>query len=197
MRPAALFQRAKTPTRLTKTCPMTTSVPSAVTADAHTLSDPVEIAVRLGVALALGLVLGLERELRGKEAGLKTMSLVSLGSAGFMLAGLQLAASTNPSGDPTRLISGLAAAIGFLGAGVIMQVRTGESPRDHNIRGLTTAATVFVAAAVGASSGAGLYWTAGLLTVGAAAVLVIIRQAEKPVRDEAAERKKDNDDHDG
>lgn len=159
--------------------------------------DPLQTALRLGVALLLGLLLGLEREYRGKEAGLKTMALVSLGSAAFVLAGLQLLARSGQPGDATRLIAGLATAIGFLGAGVILRRHkiNPDRPHAYHVQGLTTAANIFVGCAVGSAAGAGLFWTAGLTTFFAAVVLIVGPQAERPVRKKSEWPNHDKPDH--
>ena len=107
-----------------------------------------DFVVRVGVALILGSLIGAEREWRNKLAGLKTNALVCVGSALFTCIGFYAGAASEYA-DPTRIAAQIASGIGFLGAGVIM--------RDGmNIRGLTTAATVWCAAAVGTMAGAGL-----------------------------------------
>jgi putative Mg2+ transporter-C (MgtC) family protein len=119
---------------------------------------------RLTLAAALGGVIGFERELREREAGLRTHMLVCLGSAlftivsaygfhEFLVAGGQIVRA-----DPTRIAAQIVTGIGFLGAGAI--IRQGVS-----VRGLTTAATLWVAAAIGMAAGAGYYPGAVLGTV--------------------------------
>lgn len=111
---------------------------------AITLAD---FSMRVGLALVLGSLIGAEREWRQKLAGLKTNALVCVGSALFTCIGYQIAASSQT--DPTRIVGQIASGIGFLGAGAIL--------RDGmNIRGLTTAATVWCAAAIGSMAGAGM-----------------------------------------
>lgn len=111
---------------------------------AMTLSD---FAIRVGLALLLGSMIGAEREWRHKLAGLKTNALVCVGSALFTCIGYQ--AAVNGQVDPTRIAGQIASGIGFLGAGAIL--------RDGlTIRGLTTAATVWCAAAIGSMAGAGM-----------------------------------------
>ena len=105
-----------------------------------------EFSMRVGLALLLGALIGAEREWRHKLAGLKTNALVCVGSALFTCIGYQQIAGQI---DPTRIVGQIASGIGFLGAGAIL--------RDGlNIRGLTTAATVWCAAAVGTMAGAGM-----------------------------------------
>ena len=109
-----------------------------------------EILARLGISTLLGLLIGWERESAKKPAGLRTHALVSLGSCMFMLI-----ATEGPrvwgltTVDPTRLAQGVATGVGFLGAGAIIQ-------SGVNVHGLTTAATIWVVCAAGASVGAGM-----------------------------------------
>jgi putative Mg2+ transporter-C (MgtC) family protein len=115
-----------------------------------------EVALRLALAAVLGGAVGLERELREREAGLRTHLLVSVGAAVFTLVsayGFRDFDYGNRQGitlDPTRIAAQIVTGIGFLGAGAI--IRQGLS-----VRGLTTAATLWVVAAIGLASGAGYY----------------------------------------
>jgi putative Mg2+ transporter-C (MgtC) family protein len=115
--------------------------------------------LRLAVAGALGAVIGFERELRDREAGIRTHLLVSMGSALFTIVsafGFHEFLANGGSvvrADPTRIAAQIVTGIGFLGAGAI--IREGLS-----VRGLTTAATLWVVAAIGMASGAGYYWPA-------------------------------------
>jgi putative Mg2+ transporter-C (MgtC) family protein len=123
-----------------------------------------EVLLRLALAAALGAAIGLERELREREAGLRTHLLVSLGSALFTIVSAYGFHSFLTSGtsvvraDPTRIAAQIVTGIGFLGAGAI--IRQGLS-----VRGLTTAATLWVVAAIGLASGAGYYSAAVVATV--------------------------------
>jgi putative Mg2+ transporter-C (MgtC) family protein len=110
--------------------------------------------LRLGVAGLLGAVIGLEREIDAKDAGLRTCTLVSAGAALFTLVSAYGFAGT---ADPTRIAAQIVTGIGFLGAGVIF--RTGVS-----VRGLTTAASLWLAAGIGMAAGAGWWWAAVLAT---------------------------------
>jgi putative Mg2+ transporter-C (MgtC) family protein len=115
--------------------------------------DPAQLArvtARLGVAALLGGVLGFERERVGKAAGLRTHMLVALGSALFTVAPLEAGMDLE---GLSRVIQGVAAGIGFIGAGTILK-RTEED----EIKGLTTAASVWLTAAVGVAVGAGRLW---------------------------------------
>ena len=115
-----------------------------------------DVAIRLVVAAALGGAIGLERELREREAGLRTHLLVSVGAAVFTLvsaygfADFRYGFESGITMDPTRIAAQIVTGIGFLGAGAI--IRQGLA-----VRGLTTAATLWVVAAIGMASGAGYY----------------------------------------
>lgn len=110
----------------------------------------VRVAGRLLAAAILGGLIGVEREWMGKAAGLRTHMTVALGCAAFMLVALE---SSTDAGNLSRAIQGIAAGIGFIGAGTILK-RTEED----DIKGLTTAATIWLTAAVGAAAGAGHGW---------------------------------------
>jgi putative Mg2+ transporter-C (MgtC) family protein len=115
--------------------------------------------LRLGVAAGLGAAVGVEREIRDREAGIRTHLLVSLGSALFTIISAYGFHDFLTSGasvvraDPTRIAAQIVTGIGFLGAGAIL--REGLS-----VRGLTTAGSLWVVAAIGMASGAGFYWAA-------------------------------------
>ncbi len=121
------------------------------------------VAGRLVLAAFLGASVGFEREIRDREAGVRTHLLVALGSALFTIVSAYGFHEFLTSGasvvraDPTRIAAQIVTGIGFLGAGAI--IREGLS-----IRGLTTAATLWVVAAVGMAAGAGFYWPAVAVT---------------------------------
>jgi putative Mg2+ transporter-C (MgtC) family protein len=110
------------------------------------------VLVRLTVASILGGVIGWERRHEGKAAGMRTHMLVALGAAMFTLLPCEAKMET---ADISRVIQGVAAGIGFLGAGTILKL--GE---EHRIEGLTSAASIWVTAAIGAAMGAGWIWLA-------------------------------------
>ncbi|HEU0303326.1 MAG TPA: MgtC/SapB family protein, partial [Gaiellaceae bacterium] len=118
-----------------------------------------EILVRLTAAAALGGVIGIERELREREAGFRTHLLVSVGAALFTLVSayawsdFTFSQEDSVTFDPTRIAAQIVTGIGFIGAGAI--IRQGLS-----VRGLTTAATLWMVAAIGMACGAGFYWAA-------------------------------------
>ncbi len=119
------------------------------------LGDPqalLRILIRVIAATVLGAIIGWERERIGKPAGLRTHMLVSLGSALFVVSA---AAAGMSIADLSRVIQGLAAGIGFIGGGAILKL-----PDEHQIDGLTTAAGIWLTAAVGVTVGLGRLGTA-------------------------------------
>jgi putative Mg2+ transporter-C (MgtC) family protein len=117
------------------------------------LSGNEEIGLRLGAALILGSVLGLNRELHGKAAGLRTHALVTLGAALATMVALR-SPSDSMAVDPNaigRIVQGILTGIGFFGAGVILRDQSGH------VTGLTTAATIWICAVFGIVCGLG-YW---------------------------------------
>jgi putative Mg2+ transporter-C (MgtC) family protein len=134
-----------------------------------TLSDA-ELIQRLILAAVLGGALGLEREMRNKSAGLRTNILIAIGSALFTVMSIELG---DPRGaDPGRVAAQIVTGVGFLGAGAIMRT-------DAGIHGLTTAATIWVNAAVGVAVGGGEYHLAVIATVVTLAVLLVLVPLEK------------------
>ncbi|HEX6975310.1 MAG TPA: MgtC/SapB family protein [Vicinamibacterales bacterium] len=127
-----------------------------------------EVARRLILAALLGAVFGLEREVRQKTAGLRTNILIAVGAAVFTIMSIEMAHPT--TGDPARIAAQIVTGIGFLGAGAIMRTRAG-------VQGLTTAATVWVNAAVGVAAGGGQYHLAFIAT----AVTLIVLLAVGPL----------------
>jgi putative Mg2+ transporter-C (MgtC) family protein len=144
-----------------------------------------DIVVRLVVALAFGATLGIERSYHGRPAGFRTHSLVCLASSALMLVTVYesqwFQASPGPMRaaiDPTRLAQGIMTGIGFLGAGVIMK-------EGLSVRGLTTAASVWITAGIGILVGIGFYIPAALTTVLALGALGGFRWIERRMRTEA------------
>lgn len=115
------------------------------------------IVVRVVTAAVLGGAVGLDRERKGRAAGLKTHILVSIGSALFVLAPLM--AGVEP-GDVTRVMQGIVSGIGFLGAGAIIKLDRGE-----RVEGLTTAAGIWMTSAIGMAAGMGMEIVAVVTTV--------------------------------
>lgn len=143
------------------------------------LSDA-ELVTRLLTAAFLGGLLGFERELRQKSAGLRTNILIAMGSALFTLMSYELAAE-GTSGDPGRVAAQIVTGIGFLGAGAIMRT-------DGGIQGLTTAATVWVNAAVGVAAGAGEYHIATIATAVTLGALLVLAPAERLIAQRFGDR---------
>jgi putative Mg2+ transporter-C (MgtC) family protein len=127
-----------------------------------------EVLLRIFVAAALGGAIGLERELRERQAGLRTHLVVSVGAALFTLVSAYGFSGFDGKVDPTRIAAQIVSGIGFLGAGAI--IRQGLS-----VRGLTTAASLWLVAAIGMAAGAG-YWDGALIaTLGALLTLGPLR----------------------
>jgi len=122
-----------------------------------------EILVRLGSAVAAGCAIGLDRNLHGKPTGVKTMGLVALGAALTTMStvSVTLAHGTYDPASVSRTIQGVITGIGFLGAGVIVH---GSQPTDK-VHGLTTAASIWVTAAIGVVCGVGDWQLAGIALV--------------------------------
>ncbi len=141
-----------------------------------------EIILRLVLAVALGGVIGYNRSRHSKPAGLRTMALISLGSAAFTLIGIesviQLSAlqsgaesltssvSSTINLDSSRIIAGIVGGVGFLGAGAIIQSR-------GRVQGMTSAASIWVTSTIGVSVGLGLYLLATTITFVAFIVLIL------------------------
>ena len=144
-----------------------------------------ELIVRLALAAALGAVIGFEREWRDRTAGLRTHMLVCIGSAAFTIVSaygfsewyeaIPEDARANIVSDPTRIAAQIVTGIGFLGAGAIFRSEDG-------IKGLTTAASLWVMAAIGLAAGAGYYELAVASTVLILLVLVALRQVSGRIK---------------
>jgi len=132
-----------------------------------------DIIIRLVLAFVLGGVIGIEREKKRRTAGLRTHVLVSMGSCLIMLTSIHifdiykgLAAL-----DPARIAAGVVTGIGFLGGGAIIR-------SSHDVRGLTTAATIWVSAGIGLTAGAGFYLAAVVATLLSLVALVVLKKVE-------------------
>ncbi|MEH2043587.1 MgtC/SapB family protein [Nostoc sp.] len=124
--------------------------------------DWLNISFRLCIALLIGAIIGLERQIRRKPAGLRTHMLVSLGSALFTLIIMQTGGLQASPDALSRVIQGIAAGVGFLGAGEIVRQSSQES-QQLEIHGLTSAAAIWVSSALGIAAGCGL-WQLGLIS---------------------------------
>ncbi|WP_224093058.1 MgtC/SapB family protein [Nostoc sp. MS1] len=137
-----------------------------------------QLIFRLFLALLIGAIIGLERQLRHKPAGLRTHMLVSFGSAVFVLIPLQLATIQSHPDMISRVIQGIAAGVGFLGAGEIVRESSQESQRLE-IHGLTSAAAIWVSASLGIAAGCGL-WQLGLVgAIMTFAILNLFKRLER------------------
>lgn len=145
--------------------------------------------LRLVIAGALGAAVGFDREIKNRPAGLRTMTLVAMGAAAFVLMGIHTMANVDNL-DISRILQGIATGVGFVGAGVIIQ-------SGAEVRGVTTAATVWVAAAIGSSVAVGAYALAGLITVLTIFVLWPMKTAvEEKINGQEGERSRGDDDAD-
>jgi putative Mg2+ transporter-C (MgtC) family protein len=123
--------------------------------------EAMDIIIRLSIAALAGVVLGLNRDLRGKPTGVRTLGLVGLASAVAVVA-----VGRGGSADASRVIQGIVTGIGFLGAGVIIRTETGK-----RVHGLTTAACVWLTACLGAACGVGDWW---LIAAAAPVVFILL-----------------------
>jgi len=134
-----------------------------------------EIIIRLAIAAALGMIVGYERERQNQPAGLRTHTILAIGSCLAMTISINLAMQFQPlvpNGDPARLAAQVVSGIGFLGAGAILRYGT-------SVKGLTTAASLWTNAMVGLAVGAGHYFAAVATTVMLIAILVLLNVLEK------------------
>ncbi len=138
------------------------------------INDPLEITVKVFLAILLSGLIGLEREFRQKGAGLRTHILVGVGSTLIVLTSLKVFDTYKDITivDPTRMITGIVTGIGFLCAGTI--IRAGS-----NVRGLTTAATLWIVSGLGVAIGAGDYVSAIIVTLAVSFVLIVVRSFER------------------
>src|SRR5262245_16861847 len=141
---------------------------------------PADLALRLLLAAGLGAAIGIERELRQKPAGLRTNILIAVGAALFTIVSVEMASA---GGTSDRIAAQIVTGIGFLGAGAILRGRA-------DVHGMTTAATIWVNAAVGMAAGAGY----PLLATIATAITLVVLLALAPI-DALLERRKERADH--
>ncbi|WP_226685550.1 MgtC/SapB family protein [Stutzerimonas stutzeri] len=153
--------------------------------DITDLEDATRVSSRLLIASILGGLLGYERERRHKAAGLRTHMLVALGAALFVLVPVQAGMSLE---DISRVIQGLATGIGFLGAGTILK---GDSAED--VKGLTTAAGIWLTAAIGVAVGLGHETTAVMSTLLALVIFALMPRLERHTALRAARKRRHTD----
>lgn len=156
--------------------------------DIPDLEHAVRVSIRLLLAALLGGVLGYEREYKGKAAGLRTHMLVSLGAAMFVLVPLE---AGMPIDDLSRVMQGIVTGIGFLGAGTILK---GGSVED--VKGLTTAAGIWLTAAIGVAAGLGHESTAVLTTLLALVIFLLMPHMEQHAARHSARTNKKGRDRD-
>ncbi len=131
---------------------------------------PFEFIIRLLAASFAGGALGIERESSNKSAGLRTNMIVSVGSSIYVMISATILEG-NITGDPSRVMGQIVTGIGFLGAGVIMH-------QGANVKGLTTAATIWCSAALGCLAGFGMYWELAASTVLIIIINTVLRKAD-------------------
>ena len=134
--------------------------------DLPDVAQVTRILLRLTLAALLGGLLGIEREQKGKAAGVRTHMLVAMGAALFVLLGQQSGMS---SADLSRVMQGVIAGIGFLGAGTIL-----KGDDEEKVKGLTTAAGIWLTAAIGVAAGLGRESTAVLSTLLTLAIFTLV-----------------------
>ena len=144
----------------------------------------IDTAVRLAVAAGFGMLIGIEREIREHAAGLRTHILVCVGACLFTIVsafGFDVVGGDTLRSDPTRVASNIVTGVGFLGAGAIM--REGLS-----VRGLTTAASLWMVAAIGMAVGLGMYFASGIAVVITLLSLWVLRPFRRRLRAAVGDR---------
>lgn len=127
--------------------------------------------LRIATALLLGGMIGFERDVHGRAAGLRTHMLVSVGSALFTLISINLSKELGVPGDPGRIAAQIVSGIGFLGAGTILK-------SGFSVRGLTTAACMWLMAAIGMACAVGWLWHATIVAIGMLLILLTAKKIE-------------------
>lgn len=134
------------------------------------------VLLRLGLAIVVGGMVGIERQIENKPAGLRTHMLVSLGAAIFLMISIQTGMVEEEPNTASRVMQGLVAGIGFLGAGEIFLNTRNDSDEEIRVQGLTSAAAIWVSASLGAAAGCGLWF---ISLVGGTATLLILWAVKK------------------
>ena len=140
------------------------------------MSNPlteIDIIIRLCLAFTAGGIIGLERSSRRQVAGLRTHILIALGASCLMLLSIWLPQQLD-GGDPGRIAAQVVTGMGFLGAGAIIKL-------GNDIRGLTTAASLWLTAAVGLTIGAGMFFTALVVVILALITLIVLHKVERKI----------------
>ena len=133
-----------------------------------------DIVLRMLTAMLIGCIIGIDRDLHGKPTGMKTLGLVSLGACIATMCAQGFSMTLVNGADVSRAVQGIVTGVGFLGAGVILQ-----NPRENRVRGLTTAASIWVTAAVGIVCGLGVWSVAFIAMILMIALLIAGRIVEK------------------
>jgi len=134
------------------------------------------------MALVFGAIIGIERQIGRKPAGLRTHMLVSLGSALLIMIPLQIVDTAAEGRDAiSRVIQGIAAGVGFIGAGEILRENRSQTRLDR-VRGLTSAAAIWVSAGLGVAAGCGLWQTGLIGSILALIVLTVFKRLEQPIK---------------
>lgn len=139
----------------------------------------IEFLIKVGAGAVAGMCMGIERQIKGKPAGLKTNALVGLASTVFVLVSLLFQGEN--STDMTRIIGQIVVGVGFLGAGVIMQ------RGDERVKGLATAATIWCSAAAGCLAALGLYSELAVFTVLVVTINIAFGYLNKKLTDDVPE----------
>ncbi|MDR0908840.1 MAG: MgtC/SapB family protein [Spirochaetaceae bacterium] len=135
-----------------------------------------DIIIRLGLGFLAGFLVGLDRANRRQVAGLRTHILIAMGATLLMMLSIWIPETygNTKSGDPGRIAAQVVSGIGFLGAGAIIRL-------GHNVRGLTTAASLWFVAGVGLAIGAGMYLAAGIAEVMGLFTLIVLDKIEHKI----------------
>ena len=141
---------------------------------------PFEFIIRLFAASIAGGALGMERESSNKSAGLRTNMIVSVGASIYVMISTTILEGST-TGDPSRVMGQIVTGIGFLGAGVILH-------QGSNVKGLTTAATIWCSAALGCLAGFGMYWELATSTV----LIIIINSVLRKIDNRFAKNNNNN-----
>jgi putative Mg2+ transporter-C (MgtC) family protein len=144
----------------------------------------IDIVIRICLGFTAGGIIGFERSSRHQVAGLRTHILIALGATCLMLLSIWLPQQLG-SGDPGRIAAQVVSGMGFLGAGAIIRL-------GNNIRGLTTAASLWLTAAIGMTIGAGLYFAALITEAFALITLFLLNKIERKIFPEDNNKKNEN-----
>jgi putative Mg2+ transporter-C (MgtC) family protein len=151
----------------------------------HNITE-IDIVIRLCLAFLGGGIIGFERSYRRQVAGLRTHILIALGAASLMLLSIWIPQNFSERGDPGRIAAQVVSGIGFLGAGAIIRL-------GSNIRGLTTAASLWLTAAIGLTIGAGMFVTALTAEILALVTLFVLHIVEDKIfPDDLVKKDKEN-----